>query len=96
MSKKPLSVDSIDDALIRLNSPHEGDSIVVQALPIIVPIPSYNLAITNAAMQLLMHESYNDNSPVSSELTLCEKGQYEVIVIFHVRRVGAIEYPILN
>jgi hypothetical protein len=97
MSKKPIKVYDIDDALARLNSPHEGDKIIVQALPLIVPTPSYALAITSATIQLLINEYENSNAATSNEgMSICKEGQYEVVVVFHVRRTGAIEYPVLN
>jgi hypothetical protein len=95
--KRKVDVKDIDDAIDRLTEPHAGDQIMVRALPITVPSPSYDIAIINASMQLLLN-SFNDDPDVTKKhsFTLCEEGAYEVVAVFHLRRVGDYEAPLLN
>jgi hypothetical protein len=98
MSKRrKVDVKDINDALERLNSPHEGDQIIVRAMPLSVPSPSYDVAITNASMQLLIDSFNNDpNAAKKYSPTLCKDGVYEVVTVFHIRRIDDYEAPLLN
>ena len=94
---KPPNIKSVEDAVARLNNPQDGDQIIVRAMPLVVPTPSYDLAITNASMQLLLDNFNKDpNAAAKYELSMCPAGRYEVVAIFHLRKVGDIEVPLFN
>lgn len=98
MSKKRVvNVVNVHDALERLNNPHGGDQIIVRALPLLVPSPAFDMAITNASMQLLL-DSFNNDPDANKkyQLTLCQDGVYEVVAVFHLRRVDDYEAPLFN
>ena len=96
MSKAP-NINSIEDALLRVNNTQMGDQIIVRALTITVPSPAYDMAITNATMELLMANFKNDPNPAKKyDLTMCEAGLYEVVVMFHIRKVDKSEMSLLN
>jgi hypothetical protein len=97
MAKHNIDISNVEDAIARLNNPHDGDQIIVRAMPLAVPKPSYDAAIINASMQLLLNDFNNSSDPTQRyNLSLCDKGVYEVVAVFHVRRVADYDPPMMN
>ena len=96
MPKKSVDIHDVNDAVSRIVSPNNGDHIIVRALSIMVATPSFDMSITNATMQLLIDNFNDPNASKKYELDTLDDGRYEVVVVFHLRRVGDAEKPILN
>ena len=97
IKKNSVDINSVDDALERLNNPKDGDQVIVRAMPLTVPSPSYDLAITNASMQLFIDNFTNDPDSISKyNLQLCPQGRYEVVAVFHMRKIEDLEQFFLN
>ena len=97
MSKRNVEIKDMKDAMERLNVPREGDHIIVRALSLIVPEQAYDMALMNASMQLMLDNFANNQDSVKKhQLSMCQSGEYEIVAVFHLRRVDAFVAPLLN
>jgi hypothetical protein len=78
------SINGIPDAIHRLCNPKQGDYTMVRAITINVPSESYDLAIVNAGMSLMVSKVHE---LTDFEPTRVQSGQYELVCVFNVRRV---------
>ena len=87
--KKTPDINTVAEAVDRCVNTKAGDSIIVRAISLTVPSPSYDMAITNATMHLLLENFNRDKEkPGKYTMSMLDEGQYEVAVIFHLRKVG--------
>jgi hypothetical protein len=77
-------IKDIPDAIHRLCNPKVGDYTMVRAITMNVPTESYDLAIVNAGMSLMVSKVHE---LVDFEPTKVQSGQYELVCVFNVRRV---------
>ena len=92
MSKRPVDVHSVADAVERISEPIEGDKMIVRTMPLTVPTEAYDAAVVNAAMGLLLNEFYANPSAAAKLGTgMCDAGEYEIVLVCHIRRVGVHE-----
>lgn len=96
MSKKTIDINSVAEAIERLNNAKTGDHVIVRAMSITVPTPSFDMAITNATMQLMLNNFENPDNKHKYDVTTLEEGQYEVVTVFHLRKVSKPDMPMLN
>jgi hypothetical protein len=78
------NISGVQDAINRLCNPKHGDYTMVRAITINAPSESYDLAIVNAGMSLMVSKVHE---LVDFEPTKVPSGQYELVCVFNVRRV---------
>lgn len=77
------NINSVGDAIARINASKPGDYAMTRVLTLNVPAESPAASIIGAAIKLM-----DANIDVSDDETKMTEGKYEIVTVFHVRRIS--------